>query len=251
MNRLSIENRARILSCLAEGNSLRATARMCDVSLNTVSKLLEDVGYACAFYQAQTLVNLPCKRIQCDEIWSFCHTKEKNTTPATREQGYGDIWTWTALCADTKLMVGWYIGNHGFDDAKTFLDDLRHRLANRVQLSTDGFRIYLNMVEASFHGEVDYAMLVKRFGQPDGGNQERKYSPQVVVGTEKHVISGNPDEKHISTSYVERQNLTMRMSMRRFTRLTNAFSRKCKNHAAAIALRLHIVRLRAIIRRFA
>ena len=235
MNRLTRERRAQILSCLVEGNSLRATSRMTGAAKNTVVKLLVDVGEACAEYQYDILRNLPCKRIQVDEIWSFCYAKEKNLPPELRGQfGYGDVWTWTAICADTKLVPCWSIGGRDAEYARWFLQDLAERLANRVQLTSDGHRAYLQAVEGTFGAEIDYAMLIKIYdSEPE---DEKRYSPAKCLGTNSRTVSGSPDPRHISTSYAERQNLTMRMNMRRFTRLTNAFSKKIENLEHAVAL---------------
>lgn len=235
MNRLTREERAKILQMMAEGVSLRAISRMTGVSRNTGLKLLADAGMAFAAYQDRVLVNLPCKRIQVDEIWAFCYAKEKNvpTAKAAPKQA-GDLWTWTAIDADTKLVPSWLIGGRDSEYAMTFMDDLAKRLANRVQLTSDGHKAYLEAVEGAFGSDVDYAMLVKVFGAAPEG--QRRYSPAVCTGAVKHRVEGNPDPKHVSTSYAERQNLNMRMGMRRFTRLTNAFSKKAENHAYAVAI---------------
>jgi IS1 family transposase len=237
MNKLDIKARARILACLVEGNSIRATVRMTGAAKNTVVKLLADVGAACAAYQDKTLRNLPCKRVQCDEIWSFVYAKAKNVpTAKAAPEGAGDAWTWTALCADTKLIAAWMIGPRDGGIAYDFMRDLAGRLANRVQLTTDGHKAYLEAVEAAFGGGIDYAQLVKLYGEAPNKGPERKYSPNVCLGARAATVSGNPEPEAVSTSYVERQNLTMRMSMRRFTRLTNGFSKKLKNLGHAVAL---------------
>lgn len=235
MNKLSVEKRAQILGLLVEGNSLRAASRLSGCSINTITKLLVDVGTACSEYQDKALRNLPCKRVQCDEIWSFVYAKQKNVPEGMQGQA-GDVWTWTALCADTKLIAAWMVGGRDSDAAQAFIADLSSRLANRIQLTTDGHKAYLEAVEQAFGRDIDYAMLVKLYGPAKGKENERRYSPAECNGTIKGTVSGSPEKEHISTSYVERQNLTMRMSMRRFSRLTNAFSKKIDNHMHAIAL---------------
>lgn len=236
MNRLSTEKRAAILGMLVEGNSLRATTRMAGCSINTVSKLLLDVGEACATYQDEHLRDLACKTVEADEIWSFVYSKQRNVPDEFKGQfGIGDVWTWTALCADTKLIASWYVGGRDRDDAAAFLADLKGRLRGRIQLTTDGHGAYESSVGLVFKGDIDWAQLVKEYKSPSREGQAR-YSPPVCTGTKTRIQKGNPDPARISTSYVERQNLKMRMSMRRFTRLTNGFSKKLDNHMAAIAL---------------
>lgn len=235
MNRLSTEKRAQILGCLVEGMSIRATVRMTGAAKNTVTKLLADVGRACEEYQDGILTDLPCTDLQCDEIWAFCYSKAKNVPEERRDEfGYGDVWTWTAIDADTKLVPTWLVADRSPQAAWLFMQDLASRLRGRVQLTTDGYGSYLRAVHDAFGFDIDYAMLVKQYGLDQAA--EKRYSPAVCVGSQKTVISGSPIPERINTSYIERQNLTMRMHMRRFTRLTNAFSKKLENLEAAVAL---------------
>jgi IS1 family transposase len=235
MNRLSRERRAQILGMMVEGNSIRAIVRMTGASKNTIVKLLEDAGEAFSAYQDRAFRDLPCRRLQLDEIWAFCYAKQRNVMLAkAAPEEAGDIWTWVAIDAETKLVPSWRIGDRSGATATEFVCDLSHRLASRVQVTSDGHRAYLEAIEAAFGADVDYAQLIKLYGETP--HPAGRYSPAQIQGTKTFCCTGKPDPRHISTSYIERQNLTMRMSMRRFTRLTNGFSKKAENHAHSVAI---------------
>ncbi|MER8629800.1 IS1 family transposase [Mesorhizobium opportunistum] len=238
MNKLPLQTRVQILSMLCEGNSMRSISRVADVSINTVSKLLVDAGKFCADLHDREVRNVKSQRVQCDEIWSFVGAKAKTVSGMKKPvDGAGDVWTWTALDSDNKLIISWLVGGRDGEYALAFMDDVKDRLANRVQLTTDGHRAYLNAGEEAFGADIDYAMLIKQYGEPEGNKSpERRYSPSVCTGATKTRIEGNPDPAHVSTSHIERANFTMRMANRRFTRLTNAFSKKFENHVHMVAI---------------
>jgi IS1 family transposase len=236
MKRLNSQQRAQVLHCLMEGNSIRATARLTGASKTTILKLVEDAGQAAAWYKDRVFRNLGCRRLQADELWGFVHAKQKNVATAKRrDPTYGDVWVWVATDADTKLVPSWLVGGRDSSFAIAFMDDLASRLAHRVQLTTDGHRAYLEAVEGAFGGDIDYAQLVKLYGEAPESAKGR-YSPAECIGVRKERVEGDPDPKHVSTSFAERNNLNVRMHARRMTRLTNAFSKKVANHAHAMAL---------------